>query len=77
MTDAAAGRLQEIIELAAQAEELLDRAVGRSARMRGQNRELVRTYLLSPRNHLRASLATLRQQVEEASRQRETDTRLG
>ena len=77
MTEATADRLREIVELAARAEELLGLAVGRSARIRSQEREMVREYLLPPRNHLRASLASLRQQIEEANRPTGGDPRTG
>lgn len=58
-------RLSDIMALAAEALESLDVAVGRAARLPVSDRDRVREYLLPPRNHLRSSLDTLRQKIEE------------
>lgn len=57
-------RIGEVMELVARAQELLDQAVGRSARLTGLNKELVRQHLLEPRNHLRNSAHALRRKLD-------------
>lgn len=64
MTQAAADGIQDVQELAAQALALLDQAVGRAVRLPIRDRELVREYLLAPRNHLRNSVTSLGQKIE-------------
>ncbi len=60
-------RVREVLDLVAQAQELLDQAVGRSVKLPVHDRELMRQYLLPPRNHLRGSADAFRQKVEAAA----------
>jgi hypothetical protein len=48
-------RLREVMDLVGRAEELLDQAVGMSARLAPRDRELARHHLIEPRSHLRIS----------------------
>ncbi|MEW5929131.1 MAG: hypothetical protein AB1941_16865 [Gemmatimonadota bacterium] len=57
-------RLEQVLEMAQQALELLDQAVGKGARLRVQDRALVRDHLMAPRNHLRTSYDSLRRNLE-------------
>ena len=62
-------RLRDVLQLVAQAQELLDQAVGRGARLTIRDRECVREYLMPPRNHLRNSVDSLRRKVDTAEAQ--------
>jgi hypothetical protein len=62
-------RLRDVLELVAQAQELLDQAVGRGSRLTIRDRECVREYLMPPRNHLRSSVDSLRRKVDTAEAQ--------
>lgn len=68
MTDAT-DRLREVLDLVGRAQELLDQAVGKAARLALQEKELVRLHLLEPRNHLRSSADSLRRKVEDMDEQ--------
>ena len=65
----AANQLDDVLDLAMNALELLDQAVGRGSRLPIRDRERVREYLMPARNHLRNSTESLRQKLErEATR---------
>lgn len=65
----AGDRLADVLGLSQRALEMLDKAVGRAARLPIRDRERVREYLLPARNHLRSSTDTLRRTLErEAAR---------
>ena len=70
-------RLRELMELVGQAQELLDQAVGKAARLAPQDKELVRQHLLQPRNHLRTSADGLRRKLEVADAQAKEKRRAG
>jgi hypothetical protein len=64
MMEPAEERISDIQQLADQALELLDLALGRAVRLPKRDRELVRDHLLAPRTHLRNSVTTLRRTIE-------------
>lgn len=71
------GRLAEVMALVAQAQELLDQAVGRAARLTPRDKELVRQHLMEPRNHLRNSADGLRRKMDAADAQAREKRRAG
>lgn len=70
-------RLREVLELVAEAQELLDQAVGRGATLAIRDRERVREYLMPPRNHLRSSVDSLRRKMDTAEAQAREKRRAG
>jgi hypothetical protein len=76
MSDSTA-RLRDVMELVANAQELLDQAVGRTARLAVRDRELIREHLLPPRNHLRNSADSLRRKMDTADAQAREKRRAG
>ncbi len=65
MSEAVGDRLEEVLELVAEAQRLLDQAVGRSVRLPAPERQLVSEHMVPPRTHLRNSADTLRQRLAE------------
>ncbi len=65
MSDAS-DRIHDVLRLVRQAQALLDQAVGRGVRLGAGDQELVRRYILEPRNHLRNSTDRLRRVMEVA-----------
>ena len=62
-------RLLDVMDLVHQAQDLLYQAVGRATRLSVRDRELVRDYILPPRNHLRNSADSLRRKMDTADAQ--------
>lgn len=75
MREPAGERIRDIQQLADQALELLDLALGRAVRLPKRDRELVREHLLEPRTHLRNSATTLRRRIETEEAQAEVRRR--
>ena len=70
-------RLQQVMVLVGQAQDLLDQAVGRATRLSIRDRELVRNYILPPRNHLRSSADSLRPKMDTVDAQDRERRRVG
>lgn len=77
MPDPTEDRIRDIQQLADQALELLDLAIGRAVRLPKRDRDLVREHLLEPRTHLRNSATTLRRKIETEEAQAEARRRAG